>query len=176
MRRLTHNEKFLLSALAIIVFAGMNFFGYRALKQKESAQTLEYAQLRADQAEAKVSLQSRPTWEKREKWISQHEPVGKEEGDAQAQTLQFVLKGARAKGLQVTEQSLNDTTESPKGFRVEVALTVKGSMQALTQWLAELQDPASFYAVVYLSLKADGEQKAMVGTLHISRYFKKGNA
>ncbi len=173
MRPLTPNEKFLLGVLVLIVFVGANFFGYRILKQKEKAQTLDYAQARADQAEAKVSLLQQSTWEKREDWIRQHEPSAQEEGDAQAAALQFVLAGARARGLQVLEQSLNDTVEDANGFRVEITLTVKGPMQALTQWLAGLQDPAGFYAVPYLSLKADDEQKSMVGTLHVYRFLRR---
>ena len=176
MRPLTPNEKFLLGVLLLIVFAGVNFFGYRFLKQKTDTQTLDYAQARADQAEAKVSLLKQSTWEKREGWIKQHEPVATDEGDAKAETLQFVLTAARSRGLQVLEQSLNDTTEDADGFRVEIALTVKGSMQGLTQWLTGLQDPASFYAVPYVSLKADGEQKAMVGTFHIYRFFRRQKA
>jgi hypothetical protein len=176
VRPLTPNEKFLLTVLVLIVFAGANFFGYRILKQKEDAQTLDYAQARADQAEAKVSLLRQSEWEKREAWIKQHEPVANDEGDAKAATLQFVLSGARSRGLQVLEQSLNDTVEDANGFRVEISLTIKGSMQPLTQWLAGLQDPTGFYAVPYVSLKADGEQKAMVGTFHIYRYFRRGKA
>jgi hypothetical protein len=176
MRPLTPNEKFLLTMLGLIAFAGLNFFGYRALREKETAQTLAYAELRADQAEARVSLSQQATWEKREAWISSHEPVAKDEGDTKAQSLQFVLAGARGKGLQVLEQSLSDPTEDADSFRVEIALTVKGSMQALAQWLAELQDPAGFYAVPALSLKADDDKKGMICTLHLQRYFKKGGA
>jgi hypothetical protein len=176
VRPLTPNEKLLLTVLVLIVFAGANFFGYRMLKQKKDAQTLDYAEARADQAEAKVSLLQKSTWEKRESWIAAHEPTATEEGDAQAATLQFVSSGARSQGLQVVEQSLNETVESGNGFRVEVALTVKGPMHALTQWLAGLQDPASFYAVPYLSLKADDEQKSMVGNLHIYRFFKRAKS
>ena len=174
MRPLTHNEKFLLGVLGLILFGGLNFFGYGALQQKQRAQTMEYAQLKADQAEARVTLLSAATWQKRQAWIAQHEPVAKDEGDAKAETLQAVLKAAREKGLQVLEQSLNDTTDDQRGFRVEMALTVKGSMQALSAWVAGLQDPASFYAVPSISLKADSEQKAMVGTLQICRYFMRG--
>ena len=174
MRPLTHNEKFLLGVLFLVLFGGLNFFGYRALQQRESAQTLQIAQMKADQAEARVSLLSAATWKKREAWIKQHQPVASDEGDAKAQTLQFVLKAARDKGLQVMEQSLDDTSGDSQGFRVQISLTVKGSMQALSGWLAGLQDPAGFYAVPEISLKADSDQKAMVGTLHICRYFKRG--
>ena len=173
MRTLTSNEIYLLAVLGFIAFVGLNFFGYRALRQSETAQTLEYAQLRADQAEARVSLSRQTVWDSREAWINKHQPTAKDEGVAKAETLQFILTGARGKGLQVLDQSLSDSLEETDSFRVEIVLTVKGSMQALAQWLAGLQDPASFYAVPSMSLKADADQKAMICTLHLYRFFKK---
>ncbi len=176
MRPLTPNEKFLLFALGLIAFAGLNFFGYRALSSRQAAQKTEYAGLKADQTEARISLKNLTLWQKREAWIVQHEPKAADEGDAKAGALQTVAGGARQAGLQVVEQSVGDTAPSPEGFRIEMALTVKGPMEALSRWLAGLQDPASFYAVPYFSLKADEEKKMMVCTLHLQRSFRKGKS
>ena len=173
MRPLTPKEKSLLTLLGVIAFAGLNFFGYRALQRTQAAQKLEVAELSADQAEAKVSLLKRTVWQKREAWILQHEPKTGDEGDAKAKTLQAVLGDARSHGLEVVEQNLHDSTQDPDGFRVEIVLTIKGSLQALSAWLAGLQDPASFYAVPSLSLKADEEKKTMVCTLRIERFFRR---
>ena len=173
MRPLTPSEKLLLIILGVIVFGGVNFFGYRTLSQKSTALTTEKAQLRADQAEARVSLIQQATWKERSAWVQQHEPTSSNEGDAKAETLQSVLSAARGNGLKIEEQSLNETLPDPNGFRVEISLTLKGPMQSMTQWLSTLQDPASFYGVPYLSMKADSEQKTMICSLRIYRYFRK---
>ena len=173
--RVTRNEKVLLSVLAAMLFVVGNFFGYRWISQKQSSLQLTEAQLRADQAEAKVDLQQSDLWAQRKSWVSDHEPVLGDEGDAKAQVLEYVLKGARANKLEIMEQSLNDVQHGAAGTRINVSVKVKGSMQDLCKWLTDLQKPDQFYAISTFSLKADQDQKSMVGTLQIARYFKGGS-
>ena len=173
MRPLTPSEKSLLIILGVIVFGGLNFFGYRTLSQKSFAMQTEAAGLKADQAEARVSLLQKSLWDQRMAWVKQHEPTSTNEGDAKAETLQAVLSAARGNGLKVDDQSLNESLQDANGFRVEISLTLKGPMQSLTKWLSTLQDPANFYGVPYISMKADSEQKTMICSLHIYRYFRR---
>jgi len=67
--QVTKSEKSLLWILAAIIFAGGNYFGYRWLSQKQSSLQLAYAQLKADQAEAKVDLLESDLWAQRTAWI-----------------------------------------------------------------------------------------------------------
>lgn len=175
MRPRTKSENLLLALLGLILFGGGNFYGYQWLTQKQASMTLSYAQLRADKAEAEVDLQKQDMWAQRKAWLEEHEPVMGDEGDAKAQVLQAVLKGARDNKLEIIEQSLNDVQHDSGGTRVNVSVKVKGSMQGLCKWLSDLQKPESFYAVSQLSLKADQDQKSMVGTLQLARYFKAGS-
>jgi len=168
----TKNEKVLLAILAAIVFVSGNVFSYRWLAQKQSSLQLAYAQLRADQAEAKIDLQESDLWAQRKAWVSDHEPPLGDEGDAKAQVLEYVLKGARDNKLEIMEQSLNDVQHGAGGTRVNVSVKVKGPMQGLCKWLTDLQKPDQFYAISSFSLKADQDLKSMVCTLQIARYFK----
>ena len=170
--RTTKNEKILLAVLVAILFVGGNYFGYRWLAQKQSSLQLAYAQLRADQAEAKIDLQESDLWAQRKAWVSDHEPPLGDEGDAKAQVLENVLKGARDNKLEIMEQSLNDVQHGAGGTRVNVSVKVKGPMQGLCKWLTDLQKPDQFYAISSFSLKADQDLKSMVCTLQIARYFK----
>jgi hypothetical protein len=45
-------------------------------------------------------------------------------------------------------------------------------MEALVTWLTDLQKPEQFFAISLFSLQADEDQKSMVCTLQIARYFK----
>jgi len=161
--------------LVAILFVCGNFFGYRWLAQKQSSLQLADAQLRADQAETKVDLLQSPTWAQRKTWVSDHEPALGDEGDAKAQVLEYVLKGARTNKLEIMEQSLNDVQHGAAGTRINVSVKVKGSMQDLCKWLTTLQKPDQFYAISSFSLKADQDQKSMVCSLQIARYFKGGS-
>jgi hypothetical protein len=171
---MTKSETYLLGVLGLVVLGGGIFFGGKALNQRQQAVNLERASLRADNAEAAVDLQQEPRWTARAKWIHDHEPAAVDEGDARAQVLSFVVKGARDHHLEVQEQSLGEVQHGPGGAKVQSEVKVKGSMEALCRWLAELQKPENFYAVDLFSLKADQDQKSMVCTLHISRYFQEG--
>jgi len=172
MRLQTKSEKVLLAILVGILFMGGNYFGYRWLAQRQSALQLTYAGLRADQAEAKVDLLESDLWAQRAAWIGGHEPALGDEGDAKAQVLEYVLKGARDNKLEIMEQSLNDVQHGAAGTRINVSVKVKGSMESLVKWLTDLEKPDQFYAVSSFSLKADQDLKSMVCTLQIARYFK----
>jgi hypothetical protein len=170
----TNNEKRLLALLFVIVFAMANFYGYKWLAQKQAVLALTEKRLRADNAEAMVDLKQQDLWAQRKAWISQHEPPLGEEDVAKAQVLQAVLKGARDQHLEILEQSLNDTQPTSAGTRINVTVKIKGPMKGICDWLADLQKPESFYAATRFSLKADQDQKSMVCSLQLTRYFKGG--
>ncbi len=151
----TRTEKLLLALLALIIIGGGSFYGCDWLSKKQSSLSLEYAQLRADRAETEVDLQKESLWAQRKAWVQDHQPAMDNEGDTQAQMLQFVQKGARDHNLEIVEQNLNDVQHDAAATCVNVSIKVKGSMQSICQWLAELQKPESFYAVSLFSLKAD---------------------
>jgi hypothetical protein len=169
----TRTEKILVVMLVLIVFGAANFYGYEWLSHRQQALALRYAELRADRAEALVDLQKQSFWAQRQAWIKDHEPALTDEGDAKAQVLQAVLKGARDQHLEILEQTLGEAQPGPGGIQINATVKVKGGTQALCTWLADLQKPESFYAISQFSLKADQDQKSMVCTLQVARYFKK---
>ena len=116
--QVTKSEKSLLWILAAIIFAGGNYFGYRWLSQKQSSLQLAYAQLKADQAEAKVDLLESDLWAQRQAWVRDHEPALGDEGETHAAVLAYVKKGADDNKLVVMEQSLNDVQHGAGRSRI----------------------------------------------------------
>jgi hypothetical protein len=165
----------LLSVLVLLVVVGGSITGYRWLRSAQTALDTQYANLRTDQMEEEFDLKNQEVWETRKAWIKQHEPPLGDEGSSKAQVLEAVLKGARDNNLQVIEQNLDETEHGPGGARVTVDLKVKGSMEGLCHWLTLLQKPENFYAVLTFSLKADQDQKSMVCSVQIARYFQEGS-
>ena len=170
--KVTKSEARLLAALLTLAFVGANYFGFDWLMKKQAALEHQYAELHADQAEAKVDLVEAGLWRDRKNWILAHEPVLGDEGEAKAQTLEAVLKGARDNKLEIQEQNLNDAEHGPAGTKITVSVKVKGSMESLVKWLTDLQKPDQFYAVSLFTLRADEDQKSMVSTLQIARFYK----
>ena len=70
-------------------------------------------------------------------------------------------------------EELDETVPGLAGTRIGVILKVKGGMQDLCEWLAEVQKPESFYAVSQFLLNADDDQKSMICSLKLGRYFGK---
>lgn len=164
-----------MAVLLLIVLISGTFYGYRWLSQRQTRLQATYAGLQADQAEAELALRETDLWTQRKAWIQANEPVLGDEGEAKAQVLAYVLKGARDHKLEILEQSLNDVQHGPAGTRINVAVKVKGPMQALCEWMTELEKPDQFYAVSLFSLKADADEKSMVCTVQLARYFKGGS-
>ena len=170
--QVTKNEKLLLWVLVAVAFGIGNYLGYGWLAKKQSTLHLAYLQLQADQAETKVDLQESDLWVQRKAWLNDHEPALGDEGDAKAQVLENVLKGAHDNKLEVLEQSVNDVQHGAAGACANVTVKVKGSMEGLCKWLTDLQKPDQFYAITSFTLNADQDQKSMVCALQVARYFK----
>ncbi len=170
--RISKSEMMWLCVLGAIVFIGGNYFAYDFLSKKQTALDLSYRTLRADQAEAKVDLVETGLWKQRMAWIDANQPPLGNEGDAKAQVLEQVLKGARDNKLEIVEQNINDVQHGVSGTQVNVTVKVKGSMEGLVKWMTDLQKPEEFFAVSTFSLRADQDQKSMLCNLQIARYFK----
>jgi hypothetical protein len=171
----TRNEKIFLAILIGILLVAGNYYGYQWLSRKQATLDSTYAQLRADKTEAEVDLKKEDIWAQRKAWVRDHEPAMGEEGDTKAQVLLFVTKGAKDNKLEVLDQNFNDVQHGPAGTRINVTVRVKGSMEGLCHWLADLQKPESFYAVSSISLNADQDQKSMICKLQVTRFFKGGS-
>ena len=172
MRAPTNPEKFLLGILGLVVLGGGAFFGGSALLDRQRALEHERKILHADQLEAMADLQTKFLWDQRLGWLRAHQPMLGDANDTQAQLLNFLVKGARDHHLEIDEQNLGPIQHGPGGAKVAAEIKLKGSMEALCRWLADLQQPQNFYAVDFFSLKVDPDQKSVVCEVHISRYFR----
>jgi hypothetical protein len=175
VRPLTKNEKVLLTVLILLVFVGGNITAYRWFQSVQTALDTQYSNLRTNQLEAENDLKRQDIWAARKAWLKEREPSLGDEGSSKAQVLEVVLKGARDNKLEIVEQNLDETQHGAGGARITVDLKVKGSMESLCRWLTDLQRPENFYAVLSFSLKADQDQKSMVCSVQIARYFQEGS-
>jgi hypothetical protein len=169
----TNNEKILLAILGAIIFLGGNYYAYVWLSGRQADLESTCLQLQADQTEAEVDLRDRELWAQRKAWISENEPVMGEEGDTKAQILKVVSDGVSQNKLEKLDQGLgSDIEQGPAGEKVTVTIKVKGSMEGICHWLADLQKPVNFYAVTISALQADQDMKSMTCNVEIARFFK----
>lgn len=171
----TKSEMALLVILVVIALLIGNYFGYTWYAKQISALTLTEKRLKGDIADAEFDLRNKADLEKKKAWIEAHEPPLGERDITSAQVLDDVKKGTTEQHLEIMEQNLKGTENRPGGTRVNVHLKLKGSMQGICKWLADLQKPEDFYAVTELTMLADQDQKSIICTMELARYFKEGS-
>ena len=136
----TRNEKILLAVFFAILFLGVNYYGYLWLFKQQAALDATCQQLQTAQLEAKVDLRDLESCRAEKSWIEAHQPTMGEEGDTKAQIQKVVSDGAHQNKLDILEQGLGSEVEQgPAGSKVMYSLKVKGSMECICHWLAELQ-------------------------------------
>ena len=165
----------LLALLVLLVLVGGSITGYRWLQAAQTALDRQCSNLRTEQLEAESDLKKQDVWAARRAWLQEHEPSLGDEGSSKAQVLETVRKGALDNKLEIIDQNLDETQRGAGGARITLDLKVKGSMEGLCHWLTDLQKPGNFYAILNFSLKADQDQKSMVCSVQIARYFKEGS-
>jgi hypothetical protein len=176
MRPTTRSEQFLLGILGLVLVGGALYFGGSALLDRQQALDHQRRLLHADQLESMADLQMKPLWDSRRAWLRDHQPALTNEGDTSAQVLDFLVKGARDHHLEVETENPGEVRHGPGGARIAAEIKIKGGMEALCRWLADLQQPQNFYAVDFFSLKADPDQKSVICEVHISRFFQEKNS
>jgi len=171
MRRLSATESRLLGLLlgAGVIVGSLVLISVG--KRLHAGMDRELAELRASKVEADVWRQERPLWQERAAWLTANQPKYPVEGNPSSALLQKIQETASAHGLAILEQSLAEPS-SGSGYR-EVAVRVKvgATLEQLTRWLVELQQPALFQAVTSFSIRSDKEPPKIICDAQIARWY-----
>jgi hypothetical protein len=167
MRRLTASERRLLGILAGVVFLILNLFTWKFLAARKQEITIDLAKLKSLKINADFWLADREKWTARQAWLDANQPpLG------QAGALAEALKVSAEKyKIKIESQELTDANATTYYQEIAVKMKVNATLEGLTRWLAELQQPALFQVVSHLSLKSDKEkpESRVICELQISR-------
>ncbi len=176
MRSLTPNEKFLLGVLALVVMAIISFLGLTWITKAQADLSRHLSSLKADQAEAQVVLLESDLWKKRMAWVRDHaEPIG-DPGVAGAKLLEALENAAQQNSLEIRQQSVGDLKQSPAGPYLEARLETKGSLESVVRWITAFQSATNLYAITTCSIKVDADNKSILCTLEVRKYYKETNS
>ena len=171
MRSLTEKEKRLTLMLLVAVFLAINLFGLTFLSRKRKALEADLFRLRTEQLEAKNWLGEKDLWLERKKWLDDNQPRLKNGGEANANLLETVQSSAQHQKITIVEQGFMEPANKTHYRQVGVKLKVNGTLEDITRWLANLQQPAKFQAVTTLSLKSDADPSRMKCELQVVRWY-----
>lgn len=172
MRTLTAKEKKLLVGLLAAVFVLLNVVGLQAFLNRQRVLQGNIAALQAQLDEGRALLMDQDYWQERAAWLEVSQPSDDvTTTDDDAKFYEFVETSAKNAGLAYTRRDAGTQIVESAYAEVFDSSQVKGTMESLVKWLAELQQPEAFRAVKQISIKS-GEPPEVIAEVEVARWYK----
>ena len=172
MRKLTKRERNLAVMVGVTIFAVANLIGVTALLRKQEELRSNLDVLRDQKREADSWLAEKDTWSQRKQWLDKTQPKLKSSGEANAEMLEALTTSATKHSITIVDQGFAEPDSHDTTYQeIAVKLKISGSLEAITRWLVEVQQPADFQAVSSFSMKVDSDPTKIVCELTVARYY-----
>jgi len=168
---MTKRERRLLFIFLGAIFILFNLFGVTYLLRREGELKTKLVNLGNERREADSWLKEKDLWEQRKTWMDSKQPKLQSTGEANAALLETIQTSARKQKITIVEQGFGEPNVQPFYQEISVKLKINGSLESITRWLAELQQPANFQAIPSLSLKSDSDPSKIVCELTVARWY-----
>lgn len=124
------------------------------------------------QLEGEALLAEAGTWQAREQWLDEHQPILKDALEAN-QELTQAGESARARGLETLQRQLLEPESGALYHQLGFTMTVRGPLHAVFRWLHRLQHPQEFRVVSSLKVAPDKEDPSLiVATVQVWRWYR----
>lgn len=156
MRALTSKEKRLLFFLVGALFLLLNVVALKTFLDRRSLLQANIANLEAQLVQDRAILGQEQYWADHAQWLDDNMQADDlTTVDDDNRFMEFVESSAKKHGLSYTRRGGGPAEATGLSFtEVYDASTVKGKMQPLVEWLAELQQPKAFRAIRQLNIKS----------------------
>ena len=170
-QRMTQRERRLAWIVAGAIVLLINLLVWSKLFNVLGETKAELAVYRATRAEQEVFIKDRDLWERRDKWIREHQPVLK--SAVEASTLLDQIKQIAGKHNVVIENPAIGTSDAtPERQAVFASFEVKSPWPPLVKFLYDVQQPESFVVFESITLNIDpADPTAMRGKMKAARWF-----
>jgi len=177
MRALTSKGKNLLIALLGALFVLLNAVALQMFLARQSALHSNISKLSAQLAENRSVLAQKSMWDERARWLEEKQPTDDVSSiDDDTKFTEFVESTAKKSGLTYTRRGGGPVQSGEQYAEVYDASQVKGKMEALVKWLAELQQPEAFRAIKLLRIKSAPEPPDVIADVEVARWYRPVNA
>ncbi len=170
-QRMNRRERILAGVVVLAIFLLLNLFLWSALVggiKKARAQLTERKAVRKTQT---VFLRERDLWKKRQDWLSAHQPLLQNAGEAST-LLEQVKQIASKHKILIENPSLGAVQSTPDHQSIAISMETKSPWPALVNFLYEVQQPEKFIAFEDVGLSIDGsDPSTMRGRFRIARWF-----
>jgi hypothetical protein len=153
MRALTVSERRLGLILLGLVLVIANLFLGRMLVKQQRAWQRDIARLQVERREAATWLAEQDLWSQRKAWLDEKLPRSNHDGQDPARLLELLQQSAGRHKIVIIQQKLQEPLTLERYREVAIQLEVKGTLEAIGRWLAELQAPDKFQAITKLTMQ-----------------------
>jgi hypothetical protein len=173
-QRLNKRERTLGTIVAAVLFLLLNWIIWSKLLGSLSAARTELAERKETRKVQDVFIRERPVWEKRAKWLQEHQPTLK--GPGEASTLLDQIKQVAGKhNVLIENPAIGTSDATPDRQAVFASFEVKSPWPPLVRFLYDVQQPESFVVFESITLNIDpADPTQMRGKMKLARWFMPG--
>ena len=170
-QRMNRRERILAGVVALAIFALVNLFIWSAVIGGIKRARTELTERKAMRKTQIVFLRERDLWKKREEWLTKHQPVLQNAGEAST-LLEQVKQIAGKHKILIENPSLGAVQTAPDHQSIAISMETKSPWPALVHFLYDVQQPEKFIAFEDVGLSIDGsDPSSMRGRFKIARWF-----
>lgn len=170
-QRLNPRERRLSAIVAGIIFLLLNWIVWGKLLGAIDRARADLAARRDTRKVQEVFIRERDVWEKRARWLTEHQPTLKGPGDAST-LLDQVKQVAGKHNVQIENPAIGTGDATPDRQSVFASFEVKSGWPPLVHFLYDIQQPDSFIVFESITLNIDpADPTQMRGKMKVARWF-----
>jgi hypothetical protein len=173
-QRLNKRERTLTSLVAVVLFLLLNWIIWSKLVGSLRGARAELTDRKETRKVQEVFIRERALWEKRAKWLQEHQPTLK--GPGEASTLLDQIKQVAGKhDVLIENPAIGTSDATPERQAVFASFEVKSPWPPLVKFLYDIQQPESFVVFESITLNIDpADPTQMRGKMKLARWFAPG--
>ena len=170
-QRLNPRERRLGLIVAGIVFLLLNWYLWGKLLGSLDRARADLAARQNTRKVQEVFIRERDLWERRAKWLNEHQPTLKGPGDAST-LLDQIKQVAGKHNVLIENPAIGTSDATPERQAVFASFDVKTGWPPLVHFLYDIQQPESFIVFESITLNIDAADPTMMrGKMKIARWF-----
>jgi hypothetical protein len=173
-QRLNKRERTLTTIVGAALFLLLNWIIWSKLLGALGGARAELADRKETRKVQEVFIRERALWEKRAKWLQEHQPALK--GPGEASTLLDQIKQVAGKhNVLIENPAIGTSDATPERQAVFASFEVKSPWPPLVKFLYDIQQPESFVVFESITLNIDpADPTQMRGKMKLARWFAPG--
>jgi hypothetical protein len=170
-QRLNQRERLLSAVVAGVLFLLLNWIIWSRLLGGLNHARTELAERRETRKVQEVFIRERALWDKRAKWLQEHQPTLK--GPGEASTLLDQIKQVAGKhNVAIENPAIGTSDATPDRQAVFASFEVKSPWPPLVRFLYDVQQPEAFVVFESITLNIDSaDPTQMRGKMKLARWF-----